>query len=222
MPQSLQGGYVDGGDTLQWAPTGEAFEIYWNGPSPCSSTDSMTSNGTNPVTCHTLYGGGLGGNFVYDVDVPNKPTAPSHTGVYMMHVGQCTQCPGSAAPPPGTPPTTTAPHANAASAIVVNKDDEVRISCPASGSQTKVESPTGPAGLNKGDEVAFKFKGRNPIPPLHQFTIQFDDHGYCSNLKTGYIQDEGPSCIIAKAATTGTYHVTSAACSDATASLKTQ
>src|SRR5271168_3282743 len=88
VPPVLQASFVDVGGILQWSPSGKPFQVYWlNNQTPCLSTDSMVSDGTQNVVCHAF----TPGSYKYDVDKPNTQQLPQgktqiHTGVSQMHV----------------------------------------------------------------------------------------------------------------------------------------
>lgn len=202
VPPSLQAGYVDGGGTLQWAPTGEPFQIYWYGANPCSPNDTLYSDGSSVVTCHVMHGGINGGSYAYDVDKPGTKSA-HHKGILMMHVGPCKNCPSP------TPPSESQESANSTDQ---QNGNEVRISCPKPGAATLVE-PSAATGLKVGDEVDFEYLGQYPSTG-DALTITFPAN-YCKDLPSPYqnqIVGVGGFCQILSAGTTS-YTAQAADCS---------
>ena len=220
VPPNLQAGYVVGGDTIQWTPTGKPFEIFWNGLNPCTKNDSLKSDGRTVVTCHVFRGGKYGGTYIYDVDVPSKEGAkeykernPGHTGVFVMHVGSCNNC-SVASPPLGLGDQELSASAG--------NGNEVRISCPGNGAATVVVPPNGPSGLTVGDEVVFEYIGANPSDGSPAMTITFQTND-CENLPSpNTFYGESGFCKI-KFPGTVTYNVVTSpafGCSSTSATLK--
>src|ERR1700676_3179530 len=75
VPPSLQPGYIDGGGTLRWPPTGERFQVFWYGTNPCLESDNLVSDGTTAVTCHVDNVGVNGGSYRYTVGKPDPHAA---------------------------------------------------------------------------------------------------------------------------------------------------
>lgn len=110
------------GKTVQWAPTGQPFQItFWIGGNPCEASDVLVSNGTNSVVCHLPVG--EYGNYEYFVAPPSSsrnagqkagaqalpkdaasPTdsadQPTGAGPYPMRVVRCQGCPQYDVVPP--------------------------------------------------------------------------------------------------------------------------
>lgn len=198
VPPSAQATYVDGGGTLQWAATGEPFQIFWYGLNPCSKSDILSSDGSSDVTCHVAYGGVNGGSYLYDVGKPAKDKFVVRNGEFSMHVGPCTNCLG------GPIPTPVGNQELSTSQLGAASGNEVRISCPKPGATTVVDPPTGPTGLKVGDEVAFEYVGQNPPTGENAFTITFTQSNYCANTSSpiqggyGYCQIALPGTMTYK------------------------
>lgn len=213
VPPSSQASYVEGGGTVQWAATGEPFEIVWVGLNPCSTSDVLSSDGNSVVTCHVIHGGIHGGTYIYHVarrTNENKLVAQhgSNTeGGYVLRTLPCMGC-SIIVPPFGSKELSAISQGT-------GSGNEVNISCPTSGGQTIVSPPAGPTGLKVGEEVVFDYIGENPASG-DAFTITFSDSNFCKN----YTQTNGSSgyCQIAKAETV-TYTAKSFQCLQNSATL---
>jgi hypothetical protein len=205
---TLQASFVDPGGTMVWSATGRPFQVYWfQDQRPCLPSDSTKSDGRNNVVCHAF----TPGSYSYFIDRPadsRRRERAAHPVLFNMHVGTCNQCsillPSTLSPQggnSGTSPTS----------------GDVNISCV--DGVTKVDPPTGPAGLTVGSSVVFNFNGTyagpNPMTltflPTNCSNNQDQTQNFVITGVTGY-------CTLAKPSTIS-YAAKAGLCSESKATL---
>lgn len=190
------------GKTIEWAPTGQPFQIIWGtGGSPCDPKDNLQSDGTSTVICHLP--AGKYGDYEYYVAPPsnqNNATPNQGTGPFPAHVGKCSGCPQS----DEVKGTTTA--ANAADKTQQHTQQGlsnpptllpnlvVKLSCDQSSGVAKAD-PT-PLQAQIGQKVFWKYYG--PYPQSGDiFDIQIPAN-VCSNHTNGTtINSDSDYCAMA-------------------------
>ena len=190
--QDNASGYVDSGQTIEWVPSGQPFQVYFFGDKPCDKNDVLVSNdGTSPVICHTS--ANQTGTYSYNIGPPGQSVAPTpKPGAVLSIVGHCNGCTGLQGNTTAAAMVQSGQHSEPQA---TSSDPTVTLSCGGSSAGPGVAYPT-PIQVPIGGKVYWAFQGTDNPSGL-DFTVNIPS-GLCSNYQNGTtISNSSKFCTVA-------------------------